>query len=739
MSTNSVHSSAPLQVDQVGQVDEVLEEALPLSPAQRRLWFVQGLDPSSSAYTIPFAFDLRGPLDAGLLERALYEVVARHESLRTVFDQVDDEPMQIFRPEPDVPFEVEDLSGAGAAEREAAVRAALEHEAVRTFDLGRGPLLVSRLLRLAEDEHLWLLTVHHIVFDGSSLPVLIEEVGAVYRSLRAGRTPELPELPLQYADFAAWFDEEVAEPRRERDGEFWRAELDGYPTVLRLPLDRPRPRCQTFRGELVRAPLEPGLARAVRELGRSAGATEFMTYLALWQALIARLTGLDRLLVGVPISGRDRSETEGLIGMLINTLVLRADVEGDPTVRELLARARAVCLGAFAHQDLPFEQLVEELKPERHSSFSPLTQVGFTLDSFSDLPSDLVPGITLSCREFQLKSSKVDLTLMVRTSGEGTNCLLEYNTDLFEPATARRWLDAYLRMLRAVVEAPEARLSELPVLGPAELALVTREWAAVSAPYPSEAGLDELFAAQVAARPDAVALTAPSSMDLSGVDPAEHVTFAELDRRAEAIADLLEARGVGRGEPVALLLERSPELIAVVLGIVRAGAAYVPLDPAYPRERLRSMLEDAGVRILVTRSGLSPRISGASLADLGVDLLLLDGSGEPHGEARPAGTPRSRVATGGDDLAYVIYTSGSTGRPKGVEVVHRGVVRLVMSNDHTTVGPDRSLLHLSSVSFDAATLEMWGPLLTGGRMVLQPAGASSPEEIAGVLGRQRVT
>jgi len=733
MSSTSIYYTPPVQAH------ETLEEALPLAAAQRRLWFVQGLDQESSAYTIPFVFDLSGPVDAAVLKSSLRHVVARHESLRTVFDEVEGEPMQIFRQEPELVFETEDLSRLDQSDRKASVRSAILRECRRTFDLKRGPLLVSRLLRLgrkghgegaAEDRFVWLLTVHHIVFDGASLPVLISELGEIYQATVEGRSPELAELPLQYADFTAWLDEEV-EHRIEDDLAFWRAELDGYPSILRLPTDRPRPRRQTFGGDALRAPLSAETILRVRELGRSAGATEFMTYLALWQAFLSRLTGEDRLLVGVPVAGRERPESEGLIGNLVNSLMLRADLTDDPSVRELVSRTRSVCLRAFAHQEIPFDRLVEGLKPERHSSFSPLAQIAFTMDSFSDLPSELAPGLSLSCREFELKSSKVDLTLMVRTTGDGPNLVLEYNTDLFDAATAERWLSGFARLLDRALADPGARISELPMLGEGERALVCGEWAEVVRSYPRDAGLDELFARQVAASPDAVALCA-------GVAGSDQVTFSELDRRAAKVARLLSTAGVGRGDRVALLLDRSAELVAAALGIVRVGGAYVPLDPGYPEERLRYMLEDSGSRVVVT--GAATVRSLPALARLTVVPV---GAGT---EAAPGGTddlvPAAGIAgapIGGDDLAYVIYTSGSTGRPKGVEVPQRGVVRLVLENDHTDTGPETTILHMSSVSFDAAVMEMWGPLLTGGRMVVHPPGPAAPDELAETLARQRVT
>jgi len=703
---------------------EVGEEALPLAPAQRRLWFIQGLDAGSAAYTIPFAFDLYGPVDSAALEAALREVVARHESLRTVFDRVDGEPMQIFRPEPDLAFDTEDLSHLAVEDRRAAVEAAIAHEASRSFDLARGPLLVSRLLRLAPAELVWLVTVHHIVFDGWSLGVLVDEVRQLYPAFAAGRPSPLPEPELQYADYAAWLEEQSTESSLERSAAFWRDELAGYPTLLRLPADRPRPAHQSFRGDAVSLEMLPALFDSLHELVRSHGATEFMGYLALWHALLGRLAGTDRVLVGGAASGRERAETEGLIGMLVNTLVLRGDLTDDPTVAELLGRTRAACLGAFEHQDLSFERLVEEVKPERHASFSPLVQVGFTVDSFSDLPRELAPGIGLASRKLTIRSAKWDATLIVRRTAGRTRCTIEYNTDLFDRTSAERWLRSYLRLAEAAVKDPALRLSELPLLDPCEEALVTREWAGRTTPYPRQAGLDTLFARQVAERPDAVAL-------VTGADGGEQVTFAALDRLAGLVAARLVAAGVGPGTPVAVALERSVGLVATLLGVVRAGGAYVPLDPDYPQERLRFMLEDTGTRVLVTTSALEGKIPAGEET---VTLCL-----DQSDAGRICGLPAGTGCMGAEDAAYVIYTSGSTGRPKGSVIPQRGVVRLVVGADHTYLEPDRAMLQMASVSFDAATMEIWGPLLTGARLVQFPREAPSPKRLEEVLARQRVT
>ena len=564
----------------------------------------------------------------------------------------------------------------------------------------------------------------------------------LYRAFAAGEPSPLPEPELQYADYAAWLEDRLTGDALAEHARFWQEELADYPTVLRLPADRPRPGRQTFAGDSVSVEMPRSLITGVRELASARGATEFMAFLAFWQALVGRLAGVDRVLVGAAAAGRERVETERLIGMLVNTLVLRGDLTGDPTVAELLTRARTVCLGAFAHQDLPFDRLVEAVKPERHASFGPLIQVGFTADSFSDLGGELAPGISLVPRELTIRSAKWDVTLMVRTSAGRTRCLLEYNTDLFDRASAERWLACYVRMVEAAVRSPTLRVSELPLLDPAEERAVIREWPGRPTPYPRDAGLDELFALQVAERPEAIALAA-------GADGGEQVSFAELDRRAGRIAARLAAAGVVRGTRVAVALERSTDLVAAVLGVTRAGGGYVPLDPAYPEERIAYMLEDSAVPVLVTRSALADRLGELDPADPrgdrdGLRVLCVDGAGSTPGDGTGEAGEVGEVAAGAgpagaDDTAYVIYTSGSTGRPKGSAIPQRGVVRLVMETDHTRLGPDRTVLQLASPSFDAATLEIWGPLLTGGRAVQFPAGAPSPRRLAQVLARQRIT
>jgi amino acid adenylation domain-containing protein len=710
-------------------------QALPLSLAQRPLWFLQRLDPSASAYNVPLALVLSGPLDAARLRRALETVVERHEALRTTFEVFETEPVQVFHPSIEVPWEETDLSGLSDEERWRAVGRMEEEEASRPFDLARGPLLRSRLAKLSEEEHVWLVTFHHVVFDGWSQEVLLDEVGELY----AAGPDALPELPIQYADFATWQEEQLSGARLEGLVDFWLRELDGYPTVLRLPTDRPRPARQSFRGAVASALLPADAWGRAEALAAEGGATPFMLFLAAWMTLLHRISGAERLLVGTPSAGRTHPDAERLIGNFVNTLVVGGDFSGDPSFRDLLERVRERTVAAVAHEELMLDQLVEALAPERHASFSPLVQVSMAVERFNVAGRELAPGLTAEPRQPVIGTAKVDLTLFVRPTAGGVRLVLEHNTDLFDRRTAERWL-AYLgRIVEGALDDPDRPVSALTMIDAAERRLLLEEWplpldpADAPAPAPGaarwETGLAAAFAARVEESPDAVAVEALGG--LGGLDGTGSacLTYAGLDRRSAALAARLAAAGVGRGTPVALDLDRSPELVVAVLAVVRAGGAYVPLDRSYPEERRRLMIEDADARLLLTRGGGASDPAG--LGD--VEVLRVD--------APEAGEAEDRVdaPTGPDDRAYVIYTSGSTGRPKGVVASHRGVARLALGADYTALGPEETVLHLASISFDAATLEVWGPLLTGGRIALFPAETPSPAAVRRALARHRAT
>ena len=710
-------------------------QALPLALAQQPLWFLQRLDPSSSAYNVPLAMTLSGTLDAGRLRRALEAVVERHEALRTTFESIEGEPVQVFHPAVEVPWEEIDLAGLPEDERRRAIAAIEEEEASRPFDLARGPLVRSRLARLADDEHVWFVTFHHVVFDGWSQEVLLDELGRLYDP--GAEAP--PELPIQYADFAAWQEEELSGERLERLVAFWRRELEGYPTLLRLPTDSPRPARQSFRGAAVGATLPPEVWRRAEALADEAGATPFMIFLAIWTAVLHRLSGADRLLVGTPSAGRFHPDAEGLIGNFVNTLAIGCDLSGDPTFRELLGRVRERTVAALAHEELMFVQLVEAIDPERHPSFSPLAQVGVAVERFNLAARELAPGLTAETRPPVVSTAKIDMILFVRPAPEGVRLVLEHATDLFRRETAERWLAYVARLAENALADPERRLSELPLMAEEEKRLVLEEWPLpldrADAPRPAsaagrwETGLPAAFAARAAEAPDAVAVEALGG---PGGKTGICLTYAGLARRSAALAARLRAAGVRRGTPVALALDRSPELVVALLAVVRAGGVYVPLDRSYPEERRRLMIEDAGVRTLLTSAALAD-----GLGDLGgIDVLRIGG---PEDDGFGADGGWTDAPVGPDDAAYVIYTSGSTGKPKGVTATHRGVARLALGADFTRLGPDDTFLHLASISFDAATLEVWGPLLTGGRVALFPAETPAPAAVRSALARHRAT
>ncbi|HZF12446.1 MAG TPA: amino acid adenylation domain-containing protein, partial [Thermoanaerobaculia bacterium] len=594
-------------------------------------------------------------------------------------------------------------------------------EALRPFDLGRGPLLRATLLRLAEPRHLLLLTLHHIVADGWSMGILVRELGELYGAAASGRPAVLPELPVAYADFAVWQREWLAGGALDEPLAWWRERLAGAPAVLDLPLDRPRPAAPAFRGAHLPFRLPAELSRALSSFGRARGATPFIVLLSIFSALLSRLSGEEDLVVGSPVANRERPEVSGLIGFFVNTLALRADLSGDPTFGAFLERVRVGTMEALAHQDVPFERLVEELAPERDLRHTPLFQVMLALQSAPVEPLTL-PGLALEPLLFASDSAKFDLTLALTETAEGLSGGFEYATDLFDRVTVERLAAAYGRLLGAAVERPESRLSELPLLSGAERHQALVEWNDTASGYPRQS-LHRLFEEQAAARPEAVAVVGEEGQ----------LTYGELDRQAARIARRLRRLGV-RGEArVGLCLERSAEMVAAVLGILKAGGAYLPLDPFQPRERQALLLSDAAPAAIVGARPLLAMLPGTALRLAVEDLVEGDG-------AEAAFDPAAdREETGPEGLAYVLYTSGSTGVPKGVEVHHAAVARLVCDTGYAAFGPDEVFLQLAPMSFDAATLELWGPLLHGGRLVLFPPGPVSPAAVGAAVARHGVT
>ncbi|HYU33835.1 MAG TPA: amino acid adenylation domain-containing protein [Thermoanaerobaculia bacterium] len=693
---------------------------LPLSFAQQRLWFLDQLEPGSPAYNIAFAVRLTGEVAPALLARIFAEVARRHEALRTTFASRDGRPVQVISPisRPDLP--VVDLSHLPEAEREAQALSLAVEEARRPFDLQRGPVLRLALVRLTESDWLLLMTLHHIVSDGWSMGVLLREIAALYPAFSQGQPSPLPELPVQYADYACWQREWLQGDVLEGQLAFWRHRLAGAQAVLELPTDRPRPPVQTFRGASRPVALSPALSQEIRELCRLQEATPFMALLAAWAVLLGRHAGQDDVLTGSPIAGRNRREIEDLIGFFVNTLVLRSDLSGKPSFSTLLARVRATALDAYAHQDVPFERIVEVVVTERDLSRSPLFQVLFAVQN-APAGTLRLPGLVLAPVEVESRIAKFDLSLILSEGPDGIAGGLEHNTDLFDGSTAERLLARFEVLLAAAVADPARPVAELPLLLPQEGQQALREWNDTRSVYPRDASLSELFAALARELPDAPAI----------VTGEETWSYRRLDEASNRLARHLQRLGVGPGIAVGIAMERSPELILGTLAIVKAGGFYVPLDASYPQERLAFMLAETGARVVLAQETTRERLPRLAEVRL-VPVDQADWAGEE------AGPLDLRVPA--ESLAYAIYTSGSTGRPKAVAVPHRAVVRLVRATNYVRLGPGERTGHVANVSFDAATYEIWGALLTGAAIVVIPRQVVlSPADFAACLRDLRVT
>jgi amino acid adenylation domain-containing protein/non-ribosomal peptide synthase protein (TIGR01720 family) len=682
----------------------------PLAFAQQRLWFLDQMEPGNPFYNVDATLRLRLRLRVGALEAAINAIVRRHESLRTTFRLRGGEPVQSVAPELHVPLPVVDLRGHPEPAAEALRLAHVE--ALRPFDLARGPLIRARLLQLGDADWALVLSLHHIVSDGWSMGVFGRELSALYGAYAGGREPDLPDLPIQYADFAVWQRSWLSGERLDEQIAYWRERLADLPP-LELPLDRPRPAVQTYSGASYRFTVPAGVTASLKELSRRSDATLFMTLLAAFAVVLSRYARQQDVAVGSPIANRNRAELEGLIGFFVNTLVLRCDLSGDPTFRALLARVRETCLGAYVHQDLPFERLVEELQPHRDLSRHPLFQVMFALQNafaVEGSPDGGLPGL-----DIQSGTAKFDLFLELWETGDVLAGRIEYASDLFDSATIEWLARHYTTLLTAVVADPDRPLHELPMLDETERRLVVNDLNRTARPLPDDATVHGLFRAQAAARPSATAIVAGG----------ERLTYAELDERSDRLAAALQALGVEHESLVGVCLPRSASLIVALLAVLKAGAAYVPLDPDYPAARLRMMLEDAECRVVIADASTAAAIPHGAAEILPVDAGHNGRPDEPH-----AG-PRS--------LAYVMYTSGSTGRPKGVMIEHRSIIRLVVGVDYTTLDRDTAVLHYAPASFDAVTFEIWGPLLNGGRVVVAPPGLLSLAELGAVVAEGGVT
>jgi amino acid adenylation domain-containing protein len=727
-----VHEAARAELPAIEPVERGAD--LPLSFAQQRLWFIERLQSAGSAYHIPDRQRLRGELDRAALRRALDRIVARHEALRTVFPEVDGAPVQRIAPAEESRFHLTEHDLRGAAEAAAELRRLMAEEADAPFDLARGPLIRGRLVRMADDDHVLLITVHHIVSDGWSKGVFTRELSALYAPFRAGEPDRLPALPIQYADYAAWQRRWMEGEALRAQAEYWQETLAGAPELLELPADHARPARQEFSGGLVHLGVDQGVTAGLKALSRRHGTTLFMTLLAGWATVLSRLSGHDDVVIGTPSANRGRKEIEGLIGFFVNTLALRVDLSGSPSVADALARVKARALGAQANQDIPFEQVVGLLQPARSLSHTPLFQVMFIWQNAPEGELELSglaapqpaprPAPSAQARADARTTAKFDLSLALTERGGRIVGAVEYAAALFERETVERFAGYLRRALEAMVADESQSIDRLALMPADERARVVEEWNRTDAEFPADSCLHQLFEARVERTPGAAAV----------VFEGEELTFAELNARANRLAHHLRALGVGPDVRVGICAERSLEMMVGLLGVLKAGGAYVPLDPAYPAERLAYMLADSAPAAVLVQTHLRDRVEGAD-----VPVLELDAAA-PAWASLPATNPERDGLTP-DHLAYVIYTSGSTGRPKGVGVHHRGVVNRLswMEAVHGLASHD-IVLQKTPYSFDVSVWELFWPLAAGARLVLaRPDGHRDPAYLLDILRRERVT
>jgi natural product biosynthesis luciferase-like monooxygenase protein len=707
MATQTLPSSAPTALEPVSAVSTpVLERPIPASSGQRRLWFLEQMEPGSPLYNIPYLVRLSGPLNEKALDRALAKIVERHEALRTNFVAAGSEPTQVIKTSWTLDLPLTDLSAVADSEKAAELKRLTTEEAKKPFDLQKDLMLRVRLYRLSATEHALMLVMHHIASDGWSMAVIYRELGACYEAFSKGELPALPEPEIQYADFAEWQHEYLQGEVLEKLIAYWKKQIAGAPALLELPTDHARPPLQSHRGECVHINLPAKLVADVKKLSAQQRVTFFMTLLAGFNAVLNRYSGQSDIVIGSPVAGRDAAETENIVGFFINTVLMRTDLSGDPTVKELLARVRDMSLAAFEHREMPYEKLVEELQPQRNLSFDPICQVYFALQNMPTAPLKL-SGIKLSIAPVYTGTAKSDLTVWAIEQENGElEVTAEYALDLFKGETIQRFLGHFQTVLEAMVANPEMRLSHLPLLTAAEKQQMLVSWNATEAAYPREKTLHQLFAEQVARTPDATAL----------VFDDQELTYAELNDRAERVAAALRQHRVGPDTLIGVCIERSVEMMVALLGIHKAGAAYLPLDPAYPKERIAFMLQDSQAPVLLTQLSLLSKLPPHQAAVLCVDRDI----------AFDAPVDVIAVETKPEHLAYVLYTSGSTGNPKGVMVTHRNVVNFFAGMDEALGREAGVWLAVTSISFDISVLELFWTLTRGFKVVLLSDAAKMP-------------
>jgi amino acid adenylation domain-containing protein len=701
---------------------------LPLSYAQQRLWFLDQLNPNSAFYNLLIALRLVGTLNIATLEQSLIEILHRHEALRTNFVIADGKPSQVIQTQTNWTVSVVDLQHLTTSEQKRASQQLAQQQALLPFELATQTLVRATLVVLSETEHLLLVCMHHIVSDGWSMGVFVQELAALYNAYSHGQASPLEPLPIQYADFALWQRQWFQGDVLQSQLSYWQQQLKDAPALLSLPTDRPRPSVQTFAGAYQHFALSEELTTKLTKLSQQQGCTLFMTLLAAYDTLLYRYTGVADILIGSPIANRNRGEAEGLIGFFVNTLVMRTDLSGNPSFSELLTRVREMALGAYAHQDLPFEMLVEALQPERNLSHTPLFQVMFVLQNLPMSQVDLT-GLTVNPLLVESATAKFDLTLAMENTATGLAGVLEYNTDLFDSSTIERMADHFVTLLSAIVANPQERISQLPLLTAVEQQQLLIDWNDTGVDYPSDKCIHQLFEEQVERTPNAVAVVFENVQT-------RHVaslTYNELNSRANQLAHYLRTLGVGANQLVGICVERSLEMVVGLLGILKAGGAYLPLDPEYPTERLHFILRDAQVQVLLTQHSLIEKlpVNQATQVFLDTDAQAISLSSQKN----------LITANKASNLAYVIYTSGSTGQPKGVLVTHDALLNLVFWHQRTfeITALDKAT-QVASTAFDAAVWELWPYLSAGASIYLvKPGIIASPVDLQDWLQSQNIT
>ena len=696
-------------------------EEHPLSSAQKRLWFLQQLEPESAFYNLPSAIRLKGKLDVSILEKSINAIIERHEVLRARFTSSEQgEPIQEINKDLHVPLIVKDLRRLPANKKDGVVQKLLRDEAGTPFNLSDGPLLRTLLIRMEDEEYVLCINMHHIIADGWSVGVFIQEFSALYRAFGRNEENPLPPLNIQYADYARWQLERQSRAAISRQLDYWKDYLRDMPQILHLPLDRKRPPLPSYRGRQHIVTLDKDITAALRLLAKEMKVSLYALIMAAFQVFLYKISGQTDFGVGAPIANRNRAEVEPLIGFFVNTIVLRANLSDDPPFRQLVKRVSEDIINASDNQDIPFEQIVEALVPEHNLSHSPLFQVMFDLQK-APLDAFRLDELRVEIVDIEIEIAKFDLMLLMTEERDQLRCLLEYSTDLFESETVKRFTAYFKTLLAQITAYPERVVSSFSILSEREKQKLLVSWNNTASEYPSGQCVHQLFEEQVKIAPDNIALLTTNAQ----------VTYAELNQKANRLAHYLIHHGLQPDQLVALFLERSIEAIVAVLACLKAGAAYLPLDPEYPAERIRFMLEDTSVSLILTQTSLQKR-----LPDVDETVFCLD-EDWPKLEDEPTDNPVNRTIP--DNLIYVMYTSGSTGKPKGVSIVHRAVVRLVKNTNYASFGSDETFLHMAPASFDASTLEIWGALLNGAKLYILPSGVPSFKQLADTLSEQKIS